>query len=101
MEARSAASPAFDAPLVRSTVEVSATPDAVTESPGGDARPEVQTSVATGRRSTRARARTIERPIPLSRADEYRFIRSDLTRLLITASLLGLTMLVLLIVLEA
>lgn len=101
MEARSAVSPVLDAPLMRSTVEVTATPDAVIESPAGKARPEVQTSVAAGRRSARARARTVERPVPLSRADEYRFIRSDLTRLLITASLLGLIMLALLFVLEA
>lgn len=48
----------------------------------------------------RAQTRPSARPAALTRAEEYRFIRSDLRRLLITAGALGLTMLALLLVLD-
>ena len=46
------------------------------------------------------RARSASRPVVLSRQQEYAFIRADLRRLLMTASLLVLAMLVLLVVIE-
>jgi hypothetical protein len=42
----------------------------------------------------------VARIVPLSRAEEYRYIRSDLRRLLITAGSLLAVMLVLLVVIE-
>lgn len=58
--------------------------------------------VALAPRRSRARTQTrpTARPVPLSRAEEYRFIRSDLRRLLITAGTLGVLMLGLLLVLD-
>ena len=49
---------------------------------------------------TRRQPRPVARPIALNRADEYRFIRADLNRLLVTASALLLVMLALLVVVE-
>ncbi len=48
----------------------------------------------------RSRQRAVARPIVLTRDEEYRFIRSDLNRLLITASALLLVMVVLLVAIE-
>lgn len=52
------------------------------------------------RSRVRAQTRPTARPAALSRAEEYRFIRSDLRRLLITAGTLGVLMLALLLVLD-
>lgn len=62
-----------------------------TESPRAVRVPSTQ---AIGRRQTRA----VARPIVLNRAAEYRFIRADLNRLLVTAGVLLLVMLALLLV---
>lgn len=70
---------------------------------GPTAEPEVAregAGVPAGRVRSRARPRATPRPTPLSRAEEYRYIRSDLRRLLITAGGLGVAMLALLLVLE-
>ncbi len=71
---------ADDAPAVRPAIVAS--------------RPEAPPARPSGRRPSRA----VARPIALNRADEYRFIRADLNRLLITASALLLLMLALLFV---
>lgn len=49
---------------------------------------------------TTAQAKPVERPTALTRAEEYRYIRSDLRRLLVTAGVLLLVMLLLLLVIE-
>lgn len=56
--------------------------------------------VATARTRTRTRTAATTRRVGITRAEEYRFIRSDLRRLLFTAGGLGLVMLALLLVLE-
>ncbi len=53
------------------------------------------------RRAASMSRRVIARPIVLSKEQEYRFIRSDLHRLGITAGLLFVMMIVLLFVVEA
>lgn len=53
------------------------------------------------RRAASMSRRVIARPIVLSKEQEYRFIRSDLHRLGITAGLLFVVMIVLLVVVEA
>ncbi len=66
--------------------------------------PEVDTSrgttIASGRRSRSTAARVTARPMVISREQEYRYIRKDLQRLLITAGALLVVMIVLLLVLE-
>lgn len=52
------------------------------------------------REATRSRARVVARPVALSRAEEYRYIRADLNRLLITAGGLLVLMIALLFVVE-
>ncbi len=59
-------------------------------------RADPQPARPSGRRPSRA----VARPIALNRDDEYRFIRADLNRLLITASALLLVMVVLLFVVD-
>lgn len=56
-----------------------------------------------GPRGTAARrspARTIVRPVALTRAEEYQIIRGDMQRLLITAGALFLLMITLLVIIE-
>ena len=53
------------------------------------------------RRAASMSRRVIARPTVLSKEQEYRFIRSDLYRLGITAGLLFVVMIVLLLVVEA
>jgi len=50
--------------------------------------------------SSRTRVPAKPKPIALTREQEYRFIRSDLNRLLITAGVLLVAMIVLLVVIE-
>ena len=52
------------------------------------------------RRSGGERAQAAARPFALSRSEEYRYIRADLRRLLITAGSLLALMLVLLVVVD-
>jgi hypothetical protein len=58
-------------------------------------------SIAQPRRASAATRRAVARPIVLSKEQEYRFIRSDLHRLGVTAGLLFVMMIVLLFVVEA
>lgn len=51
-------------------------------------------------RVTPPRGRAAERPTDLTRSQEYRYIRADLRRLLITAAALLVVMLALLVVIE-
>lgn len=101
MQVRSAATPIAETPIVLSPVELALPPDnAPTER---SSRPERTGSAVTSgpaRRGGRHRTRAAPRPVALTRAEEYGFIRSDLHRLLITATLLGLAMIALLFVLE-
>lgn len=93
MEARMAARPIVEripVVVVDSTTVPTANPEVAPEAVG----------VPTGRARSRARTRTAPRPTGLTRAEEYRFIRSDLRRLLLTAGGLGVVMLALLLVLE-
>lgn len=93
MEARMAARPIAEripVVVVDSTTVPTANPEVAPEAVG----------VPTGRARSRARTRTAPRPTGLTRAEEYRFIRSDLRRLLLTAGGLGVVMLALLLVLE-
>lgn len=53
------------------------------------------------RRAASMSRRVIARPIVLSKEQEYRFIRSDMRRLVITAGVLFVLMIVLLFVVEA
>ena len=63
--------------------------------------PTVPASGATGGRpSTRARNRAVARPLALTRSEEYRYIRADLQRLLVTAGALLVIMVVLLYIFE-
>lgn len=55
---------------------------------------------ATRRSSTRSHGRPVERPTALTRNQEYRYIRADLRRLLITAAALLAAMLLLLALIE-
>ena len=87
-EARSRVAPA--APVVAEAVT---TPVEV-EVGAGVAAP------ARSRGSAPVRSRATARPIVLTRAEEYRYIRSDLRRLLITAGAILLVMLVLLVIFE-
>jgi hypothetical protein len=57
-------------------------------------------AVSLPRRAATAARRTVARPIVLSKEQEYRFIRSDLRRLGITAGSLFVLMLVLLFIVE-
>jgi hypothetical protein len=52
------------------------------------------------RRAVATSKRTIARPVALSKAQEFRFIREDLQRLLITAAALFVIMIVLLFVVD-
>lgn len=52
------------------------------------------------RRSVAASKRTIARPVSLTKAQEYRFIRTDLRRLLYTAAVLFVLMIVLLFIFD-
>jgi hypothetical protein len=52
------------------------------------------------RRSVATSKRTIARPVVLSKVQEYRFIRADLRRLLITAGSLFVLMVALLFVID-
>ena len=52
------------------------------------------------RRSVAASKRTIARPVVLSKVQEYRFIRADLRRLLLTAGTLFVIMIALLFVVD-
>lgn len=100
MQVRSAANPVEEAPRVRSVVEVVPTTD---EPPVVDHDRSARTgsrSAVASRRAGRTRTRGATRPVALTRSQEYRFIRSDLNRLLITASLLGVVMIALLFLLE-
>ncbi len=56
---------------------------------------------AVERRSRPGAVRATARPMVLSREQEYRYIRKDLQRLLITAGVLLVVMIVLLLVLES
>lgn len=49
---------------------------------------------------TAARRRPVARPMFISRAQEYAFIRADMRRLIITAALLFVVMIVLLFILD-
>ena len=51
-------------------------------------------------RTTGTRVRAVARPIALSRQQEYRFIRSDMRRMILTASALIVLMIVLLFLVE-
>ena len=51
-------------------------------------------------RPVRGRTRVVTRPVTLTREEEYRAIRSDLNRLLVTAGSLLAVMLLLLVVIE-
>lgn len=63
--------------------------------------PMAATSRTTGVRSTaRARNRAVARPMPLTRTEEYSYIRADLRRLLVTAGALLVVMIVLLFIFE-
>ena len=71
--------------------------------------PDAPSVTATAPRTTRARtasgsgqatARAVARPVAISRDEEYRYIRSDLKRLLVTAGSLLVLMIVLLVLIE-
>lgn len=101
MQVRTAAHPNVDVPIVPSVVEVVPAADETTAPrPARRRRTEASSAAASGRRGDRDRTRAAERPVALTRSEEYRFIRADLHRLLITASLLGALMIALLFVLE-
>jgi len=53
------------------------------------------------RSTSRTAPRVVAKPVVLSREQEYRFIRSDLNRLLITAGTLLIAMILLLYIVEA
>ena len=61
---------------------------------------ERRTSRPRDRSQRRTQTRAVARPIALTREEEYRFIRSDLNRLLVTAGALLAFMLVLLVMIE-
>lgn len=100
MQVRSAASPIVDAPIVPSVVEVDPALDETSVPRPARSGRNVSPSAVSGRRGGRTRTRAAARPVALTRSEEYRFIRSDLHRLLITASLLGAVMIALLFILE-
>jgi len=75
-------------------------PDATTELVVEDAAPAAAESAPRTPNRTGRRARPASRPIVLTREEEYRFIRSDLRRLLITSGVLLLLMMVLLVLIE-
>jgi len=82
MEARSAI------PIIPTVVDVAAVETIKSET----AAPSV--------RATRGRGRPIARPVPLTREQEYQFIREDMRRLIVIAGGLLALMLVLLVVIE-
>ena len=68
---------------------------------GASAAPSLPaTGARAARRAAVGRAKAVVRPAVLSRAEEYRHIRADLRRLLITAGSLLAVMVILLIILE-
>jgi hypothetical protein len=70
-------------------------------SPGGVDAGGAAAAMLQPRRAASMSRRVIARPTVLSKEQEYRFIRSDLYRLGITAGLLFVVMIVLLLVVEA
>ena len=71
--------------------------------PAADAAPVTTTEPRTTRpraASGRTTARVVARPVAISRDEEYRYIRSDLNRLLVTAGSLLVLMIVLLVLIE-
>ena len=87
MEARARAAPVEDAVMID-------VPEVV-ESP-----PEPPVATRPAPAGARSRQRAMARPIVLTREEEYRYIRGDLHRLLITAAALLLLMLALLLVID-
>jgi len=57
-------------------------------------------TAASRARPTGTRVRAVARPIALTRQQEYRFIRNDMRRMILTASALILLMIALLFVVE-
>lgn len=101
MQVRTAVTPDVEAPIAPAAVEVIPTVDEPSSPRSARSRRTEPSSAAVSeRRAGRARTRAAARPVALSRAEEYGFIRSDLRRLLLTASLLGAIMIALLFVLE-
>lgn len=67
---------------------------------GGVAETAMESGRAGRARPVRAGARVVARPIALSRGEEYRHVRNDLRRLLVTGGSLLAFMLVLLAIIE-
>lgn len=91
MEARTVVSPAPPEPVA---------PTPVPQAESAAVRTSRRSASATGRRERRATERMTARPFVISREQEYRYIRKDLQRLLITAAALLVVMIVLLVILE-
>jgi hypothetical protein len=91
MEARATAVPT--APVVDAEDEI------VVETVEREARPRRGSARPADRARGRARG-VVARPAALSREEEYRYIRGDLNRLLVTAGALLVLMMVLLVVVE-
>jgi hypothetical protein len=89
MEARAVAPPPAPVAEAEDVVVVDATERAV-----------VRRAPSRTRERERGRQRPVARPVALTRDEEYRYIRDDLYRLLITAGALVVVMLVLLVVVE-
>ena len=96
MERRAAETRVAAPPVVEATTEEVATATAPVR---GTARSVAGASART-RGAAPTRARASARPMALTREQEYRFIRNDLNRLLITAGSLLLLMIVLLFLIE-
>lgn len=80
------------------SVAADVVPAAPVERPASPAR---SRGASASRSGGPTRARAIARPIVLTREEEYRHIRADMNRLLITAGSLFVLMIVLLFVIEA
>ncbi len=96
MEARSAAEAA---PTQVAEVATTSTRIAEPEIPEPTARAARRTATTSERRSRPSTVRATARPMVLSREQEYRYIRKDLQRLLVTAGVLLVIMIALLLVL--
>ena len=93
MEIRAAATVAPDFVEVGGTLPESSPRNGAPAIPGTAAR--------AARRTAAGRAKAVVRPPVLTRAQEYRHIRADLRRLLITAGSLLVVMVILLVILES